>query len=105
MRRARDAGLGERIHPCQGDARELPYADDTFDAAYLVTVLGEIPDQEAALRELARVVKDGGRVVVGELLGDPHVVLPKALASRADAAGLTIDGHEGPVFGRFTRLR
>ena len=76
-----------------------------FDAAYLVTVLGEIPDQEAALRELRAVVKDGGRVVVGELLGDPHVVLPGALASRADAAGLTVDGHDGPMFGRFTRLR
>jgi hypothetical protein len=30
----------------------LPYSDNHFDAAYLVTVLGEIPDQDAALREL-----------------------------------------------------
>lgn len=35
----------------QGDARRLPYPDATFDAAYLVTVLGEIPDQEMALRQ------------------------------------------------------
>ena len=81
-RRAREAGLGNMV-PTQGDARELPYDDDAVDGAYLVTVLGEIPDQEAALRELARVVRPGGRVVVGELIGDPHWVI----AGRAPAPG------------------
>ncbi len=38
----------------------------TFDAAFLITVLGEIPDQEEALEELARVLKPGGRLVVGD---------------------------------------
>src|SRR3954449_4220299 len=75
--RAREAGV--TVHPRQGDATSLPYDDATFDAALLVTVLGEIPDQEAALRELRRVLKPDGRLVVGELAGDPHVVFPKAL--------------------------
>ena len=52
-------GIGN-IAPTLADARSLPYGDDSFDAAYLVTVLGEIPDQDAALRELRRVVKPGG---------------------------------------------
>jgi ubiquinone/menaquinone biosynthesis C-methylase UbiE len=54
--RARDRGLDD-ITPAQGDARELPYADGTFDAAFLTAVLGETPDRDAALREVARVLK------------------------------------------------
>src|SRR5829696_4665753 len=62
MRRAGERGLSN-LAPTQGDARQLAYPDATFDAAYLTTVLGEIPDQDAALRELARVLKPGGRLV------------------------------------------
>jgi ubiquinone/menaquinone biosynthesis C-methylase UbiE len=68
MGRARQRGV-ENVVPTQGDARDLPSDDSSFDAAYLVTVLGEIPDQDAALGELARVLKPGGRLVVGELFG------------------------------------
>jgi ubiquinone/menaquinone biosynthesis C-methylase UbiE len=88
----------------QGDARSLPFEDDTFDAAYLVTVLGEIPDQEAALLELARVVKPGGRVVVGELFGDPHWVSPGKLRARAARAGLRFEVQLGGPLGYFARF-
>jgi ubiquinone/menaquinone biosynthesis C-methylase UbiE len=88
----------------QGDARSLPFEDDTFDAAYLVTVLGEIPDQETALRELARVVKPGGRVVVGELFGDPHWVSPGKLRARAARAGLRFESRLGSPLGYFARF-
>ena len=101
--RARDEGI-ENVSPRLADATELPYPDDGFDAAYLVTVLGEIPDQDAALRELARVVKPGGRVVVGEVFGDPHMVTAGALRSRAEAAGLRFERTVGPRFGYFARL-
>src|SRR6185503_6874046 len=70
MRRAGERGL-TNITATQGDARQLPYPDASFDAAFLVTVLGEISDQDAAVRELARVLKPGGRLIVGELFGDP----------------------------------
>ena len=104
MRRAREAGI-ENITPTRADAREMPYEDDTFDAAYLITVLGEIPDQDAALRELRRVVRPGGRIVVGELFGDPHMVTFRALRSRAAAAGLSVDRTLGGRLWHFTRLR
>jgi ubiquinone/menaquinone biosynthesis C-methylase UbiE len=68
-------------------------------------VLGEIPDQVAALRELRRVVKPGGRIVVGELFGDPHMVSSRALHDRAAEAGLEVDGKLGGRLWHFTRLR
>jgi ubiquinone/menaquinone biosynthesis C-methylase UbiE len=103
MRRASERGL-LNITPTQGDARRLPYRDAVFDGAYLVAVLGEIPDQEAALRELARVVKPGGGVVVGELSGDPHWVSPAALRRRAAHVGLHVQRRVGRVLGGFTVL-
>jgi ubiquinone/menaquinone biosynthesis C-methylase UbiE len=103
MRRAAAAGVAN-VAPTQGDARRLPYDDDRFDAAFLVTVLGEIPDQDAALRELRRVVRPGGRVVVGELFGDPHMVTFGALTRRAAAAGLRVARRVGPRAGYFARL-
>jgi ubiquinone/menaquinone biosynthesis C-methylase UbiE len=103
MRRAERRGFAN-VHPTQGDARSLPYDDDSYDAAVLVTVLGEIPDQDAALRELKRVLKPGGRLVVGELLGDPHYVTEAALRSRAEAAGLGFERRLGPKLGYFARF-
>jgi SAM-dependent methyltransferase len=98
--RAGEAGLGNVV-ATQGDARSLPYGDDAFDGAFLVTVLGEVPDQEAALRELGRVVRPGGRVVVGELFGDPHWVSPAALGRRAQTAGLRLERRIGSPLGYF----
>ncbi len=100
MRSAAGQGL-RNIVPRQGDARQLPYGDDTFDAAYLVAVLGEIPDQDAALGELRRVLKPRGRIVVGELFGDPHMVGAKALRLRAERVGLRFERRVGPRFGYF----
>ena len=103
MRRAGERGLAN-ITPTQSDATAMPYEDGTYDAAYLVTVLGEIPDQDAALRELARVLKPGGRLVVGELLGDPHYVTLSALRLRAAAAGLSFERRSGSALGYFARF-
>jgi ubiquinone/menaquinone biosynthesis C-methylase UbiE len=71
MRRTREMGISN-IVPTRGDAQALPYPDGHFDAAYLVATLGEVPDKGCALRELRRVLKRDGRLVVGEVLLDPH---------------------------------
>jgi len=104
LRRAREEGI-DNITATLADARELPFPDDSFDGAYLVTVLGEVPDQDAALRELRRVVRPGGRVVVGELFGDPHMVTHAALARRAEAARLSVERKLGGAVWHFTRLQ
>lgn len=103
MHRAGERGL-DNITPTQGDATALTYEDGSFDGAHLTTVLGEIPDQDAALRELARVLKPGGRLVVGELLGDPHYVRFGSLREKAAAAGLEFERRSGSVVGYFARF-
>ena len=103
MRRAEERGL-DNVRPTQGDATALPYEDGSFDAAILITVLGEIPDQEAALRELRRVLRPGGRLVVGELFGDPHFTTFASLRERCERVGLRFDGRSGNWFGYFARF-
>jgi SAM-dependent methyltransferase len=103
MRRAGERGL-TNVTPTQSDATAMPYEDDSFDAAYLVTVLGEIPDQDAAIRELARVLKPGGRLVVGELLGDPHYVRLGPMRLSATGAGLSYEERVGNAVGYFARF-
>jgi ubiquinone/menaquinone biosynthesis C-methylase UbiE len=100
---ARARGL-QNIVATRGDARALPYEDDRFDGAYLVTVLGEVPDQDAALRELSRVIRPRGRLVVGELAGDPHWVRPALLSERARRAGFELEQKVGGPLGYFARF-
>jgi demethylmenaquinone methyltransferase/2-methoxy-6-polyprenyl-1,4-benzoquinol methylase len=49
-----------------GDALQLPFADDAFDAVTISFGLRNVEDTEAALRELARVTRPGGTLVVCE---------------------------------------
>jgi ubiquinone/menaquinone biosynthesis C-methylase UbiE len=103
MRRAGERGLGNVVST-QGDATALPYEDDSMDAAVLTAVLGEIPDPGAALREIRRVLKEGGRLVVGELFGDPHFTTLASLKRQGAAAGLSFEESSGNWFGYFARL-
>lgn len=103
MRRASAQGMAS-IVPARADARELPFPDGTFDAAYLVTVLGEIPDPGAAMRELRRVLAPSGRLVVGEFF-DRHYVPFTDLLRYADGAGLRVSVRLGPPLAYLVRLR
>jgi ubiquinone/menaquinone biosynthesis C-methylase UbiE len=104
MRRARTLGISN-IVPTLGDAQALPYADGRFDSAYLVATLGEVPDQGRALRELRRVLKRGGRLVVGEVLLDPHRVSFGDLRRMADATGFTYERRVEGKLGCFASFQ
>ena len=60
------AGSSRKLPMVAGDAMALPFADDAFDAATISFGLRNVADHEAGLRELRRVVRPGGRLVVCE---------------------------------------
>lgn len=59
----------------QGDALELPFADNTFDAATTGFALRNVTDISQAIGEMSRVVKPGGRVVCLEVSRPQNPVL------------------------------
>ncbi len=94
-RRVALAAATGKVRLEQGDARELPFGDGTFDAVTFTYLLRYVDDPAATLRELARVVKPGG-VLAGLEFGVPLGVWrgPWELWVRAGlpAAGTVIGG-------------
>ena len=79
--------VGKRQQPrlsfVRGDALALPYADDSFDAATISYGLRNAEDTAAALRELLRVTKPGGRLVIAEFSTPTNPALRFAYAQGA----------------------
>jgi len=65
-RHANLAGLGHLVRCLEGDARHLEFADGRFDAVILSYSLHHIEDGPAALREIRRVLRPSGTIVVCE---------------------------------------
>ncbi len=108
------AGVGDRVDIVEGDATALAFADATFDAAVSMQVIEYLADADAALQQLARVLRPGGRLVIvdtdwdslvweaadrgraariaaawNEHLPDPY--LPRSLAPRLRDAGFSVN--------------
>ena len=64
LARAVRSAAGPQVGFLRADAQKLPFRDSTFDAAISVAVLQLVPDPAAALSEIARVLKPGGRLAV-----------------------------------------
>ena len=80
----------------QADITALSYATDSFDVAVAGNVIHLLPDPAQALRELARVVKPGGTIIV------PTYVIPKKRAhtmflSVISRFGVHFQEHFDPV--------
>jgi ubiquinone/menaquinone biosynthesis C-methylase UbiE len=113
--RADALGLDADVRVMDAHALDLP--DDSFDAALLHLVLAVVPDPEAAIQEVARVLRPGGRVgVFDKFLADraePSLVrraasavanvvatdLNRRLGPLLDASGLVLEREEPVLFG------
>lgn len=86
--RARPRGEGGpgRVVLSRANAARLPFADGTFDAALNLGAVAPVPDPGQAVRELARVVRPGGRVVFGDESIPPWLRENAALKERAEGA-------------------
>lgn len=61
--RARIAESGRAAEVVEASAERLPFADESFDSVVVTLVLCSVPDQDAALGEIARVLTPGGRML------------------------------------------
>jgi len=88
----------------RGDARELPFPDDTFDVVITSEVLEHIQDDVAAIGEMVRVLRPGGRfaaTVPAQLPetinkvpgGHVRIYSRTELSAKLRAAGLDVDGY------------
>lgn len=92
-RNAAEHGL--EVHARQGDAEDLPYADDTFDLVVGHAFVHHLPDVGAALGEMRRVLKPGGTLVIaGEptRLGHRNAEVVKRATYRTVRAALRVPG-------------
>lgn len=106
------AGRAGGLAAARADARDLPFADDSFDVVIASEVMEHIAEDEVALREIARVLKPTGRVAITVprrgpervcwALSDDYHAAPgghvriyhrEELAARMERAGLRVEGH------------
>jgi SAM-dependent methyltransferase len=112
MREAGEVPAGGRASCAAGDATAMPFADGSFDVIIAAEVLEHIPADQAALREIARVLAPGGTVAVTvpawlpericwRLSEDYHnvpgghvrIFTRRELETKLATAGLAVGGH------------
>ena len=64
--------LGRDVEVVEAPAESLPFADDAFDTAVATLVLCTVSDPAKALREIARVLRPGGRLIFIEHVRSPE---------------------------------
>ena len=96
--RVQAAGVDARVHCHHSSAESLPLPDESVDLAILIATIAEFSDKAAALNEIRRVLKPGGRVAVSEELPDPAYVPAVVVSQWLEDAGLRFIGKSGNFF-------
>jgi ubiquinone/menaquinone biosynthesis C-methylase UbiE len=97
LRKARVEGV-ENIEARVADVYDLPFDGGTFDAVYMIAVIGEIPDPIRAMQEFYRVLSPSGTLVFSEILVDPDYPLAGTLIRMVAAAGFQLKAKIGTFF-------
>lgn len=83
----------------QGDASYIPADSDSIDAVLLASVLGEVPDRLACLREISRILKSDGVLTITEFkIRDPDFIPKDEMIRIAESAGLKVAKQYGGLF-------
>lgn len=80
------AGI-ENANVIPGNGNRLPFEDQSFDAACLVSSLGRVPDVRVALADVWRVLRPAARLSISEVISDPAFALRKTVEQRGEQAG------------------
>lgn len=95
----------ENVELMVGNGECLPYKNGSFDLAYMVTVLGEMPDKTRALQELYRVIRPDGVLSISEYLPDPDYPLRRTTIAWARRAGFEPFEEFGNFFAYVINFR
>lgn len=96
-RKAQAEGVGN-IEARVADVYDLPFDDESFDAIYLIAVIGEIPEPGRAMKEFYRVLSPMGTLAFSELLLDPDYPLIGTLIRTANGVGFRLREKLGNFF-------
>jgi ubiquinone/menaquinone biosynthesis C-methylase UbiE len=88
--RINNAGLNN-VQPKLASLGDCSLGKQQFDRAIMVTVLGEIPNREAALGEIYRALKPGGMLSITEVIPDPHYQSRRTVRNLAEKVGFQVD--------------
>jgi len=91
------ARLGDFIRVAQADTCSLPYADKTFDAVVSNSLIHHLPRRLDALREMVRVLRPGGVLLVRDSLRQPDAAkISRILVRSAEARRQSVAGNRLP---------
>jgi ubiquinone/menaquinone biosynthesis C-methylase UbiE len=79
------------------DVYDLPFDENSFDAGYMIAVIGEILEPVRAMREIRRVLKPDGTLALSEILPDPDYPRSGRLLALAQEAGFRLRRKVGNV--------
>lgn len=93
-KKAQESNLGNILY-LQAGIGEGKLQPGQYDRIILVTVLGEIPQQEKAMLELYQSLKEGGILAITESIFDPHFQKKELVLRLALSCGFKVKGFAG----------